>query len=819
MSDTRTRNPNNPTLEHLETALGALDEILLLVDSCGDLLWCNSTFQDWTGRSVEEMRGNPVSILLPLGSRGQLLPEAAHPACRALGLRQSQHGDFDFGEDGPTLRVNATYLEGEKEGEDGSVVLLARDITGETMLEDYRLQAVAFGAAPMAFAILNVRGEILWLNQAFEKLTGHSLWEMYGKPMRVLLTEKQDRAFHRDIFARAAKGEPWQGDLMNRRADGTIYYEFQTVTPVRDEEERLTHFIVTKMDVTERVRDRRRLEAGAAKFKALFAGVVDAIVTADKKGTILSVNPAACQLFGYAEEELIGNNVRMFVPQGLRERHDSFIRNYLETGVARIIGLGREIEAVRKDGTSFPIDLSIAEIRYGDTVNFSAVIRDITDRKRQQAELRQLNEELESRVEKRTEQLVVEIEERRQAEQATLESKVLFKNLLKSIHAAFIILHKETNRMVGINAVAEEMFGLLDENVVGMSCESALGEFDDQTRAALCRLPEEDSGYQEQTLRINGSTMSVARHVLHTTLAGAAHRVVVLFDITERKALEQRLSVTQKLESIGELASGIAHEINTPVQYVGDSVRFINESFLDMKEIVEMYGELANLCREQGLFTDEIKRIDDALEEADKEFLDQELPRAFQRSQEGVEQVATIVRAMKNFSHPGNPGERKAVNLNEAVTNTIVVARNEWKYVADVETDLEADLPTIVGIPGDLNQVILNMVVNAAHAVAGVVGGTDDKGRIIIITRTEGDHVVLTIADSGTGIAPENLPRIYDPFFTTKEVGKGTGQGLAIAHDIIVSRHGGTIDVESTLGEGTTFTIRLPIKESRTEEA
>jgi signal transduction histidine kinase len=173
--------------------------------------------------------------------------------------------------------------------------------------------------------------------------------------------------------------------------------------------------------------------------------------------------------------------------------------------------------------------------------------------------------------------------------------------------------------------------------------------------------------------------------------------------------------------------------------------------------------------------------------------------------------VATIVRAMKNFAHPGD-GEKRAVDINAALENTITVAKNEWKYVAEVVTDFDA-LPMVQCLPGDINQVFLNILINAAHAIGDVVGNSGDKGTITIATR-RGDHeVVVSIADTGTGISPEIRDKIFNPFFTTKEVGKGTGQGLAIVHDIIVERHGGVIDVESEPGRGTTFIIRLPAGE------
>ena len=268
--------------------------------------------------------------------------------------------------------------------------------------------------------------------------------------------------------------------------------------------------------------------------------------------------------------------------------------------------------------------------------------------------------------------------------------------------------------------------------------------------------------------------------------------------LEERDRLEDNLRQAQKLEAIGQLAAGIAHEINTPTQYVGDNLRFLKESF---GELDGLLSQLVDLGGEQA------KELVDA---TDFSYLREEIPRALNQSLEGVDRVAKIVRAMKEFSHPAR--EKTATDLNRAIQSTITVASNEWKYVAEIDMDLDANLPPVHCSPAEFNQVVLNMIVNAAHAITDVVGdGGKGKGKITVRTRSEGDFAVVEITDSGSGMPLHIQQRIFDPFFTTKEVGKGTGQGLAIAHNVIVDKHGGTIKVTSAPGAGTTFTIRLPI--------
>jgi PAS domain S-box-containing protein len=268
--------------------------------------------------------------------------------------------------------------------------------------------------------------------------------------------------------------------------------------------------------------------------------------------------------------------------------------------------------------------------------------------------------------------------------------------------------------------------------------------------------------------------------------------------LEERDRLEDNLRQAQKLEAIGQLAAGIAHEINTPTQYVGDNLRFLKESF---GELDSLLGQLVDVGGD---------RASELIDATDFEYLKEEIPRALNQSLEGVDRVAKIVRAMKEFSHPAR--EKTATDLNRAIQSTITVASNEWKYVAEIEMDLDTNLPAVHCSPAEFNQVVLNIVVNAAHAISDVVGdGGNGKGKIGVRTRADGDFAIIEISDSGSGMPPHVQQRIFEPFFTTKEVGKGTGQGLAIAHNVIVDKHGGTIKVSSSPGAGTTFTIRLPI--------
>ena len=259
------------------------------------------------------------------------------------------------------------------------------------------------------------------------------------------------------------------------------------------------------------------------------------------------------------------------------------------------------------------------------------------------------------------------------------------------------------------------------------------------------------------------------------------------------------------------MAAGIAHEINTPTQYIGDNTRFIQKGFADLTKVLEQHSHLLAAVKEGVPGLELVLEVERAIEEARVDYLCEEIPEAITEALEGIDRVAEIVRAMKEFSHPGVEGKTE-IDINKAIQSTVTVARSEWRHVADVEMNLDPDLPQVLCLAGEFNQVILNMLVNAAHAIADVVGdGANGKGIITVSTRHDGDCVEIRIQDTGSGIAEDGQVHIFDTFFTTKEVGKGTGQGLSIAHAVITKKHGGTIAVDSAPGKGATFIIRLPI--------
>jgi two-component system NtrC family sensor kinase len=278
----------------------------------------------------------------------------------------------------------------------------------------------------------------------------------------------------------------------------------------------------------------------------------------------------------------------------------------------------------------------------------------------------------------------------------------------------------------------------------------------------------------------------------------------VAADITHVTTLEQQVAQATRLESIGQLAAGIAHEINTPVQYVSDNTRFLAETFNGVLSALQTVDGLAVGDGEMA------RQLRDVLAGVDLDFLGEEIPNALSQSQEGLSRVTQIVRALKDFSHPGQG--RAEADLNRAVESTVQVSRNEWRYVASLDLDLDPEVGLVRCYEGELKQVLLNIVVNAAQAIEteSERTGSQSLGRIQMRTERLGGGVRITVTDDGPGMDEAIQKKIFDPFYTTKPVGKGTGQGLSMAYATVVQKHGGKLSVRSAPGEGSTFVIDLP---------
>ena len=477
---------------------------------------------------------------------------------------------------------------------------------------------------------------------------------------------------------------------------------------------------------------------------AILDSALDAHILMSHTGTNVGWNPQSERIFGWQAEEVLGRRLSdVIIPPIYREAHERGIRTFQETGRGAVLGKRIEIEGLHRDQRLFPIELTVTSVETPGGLVFSAFIRDITARKEAEQSLKEAKE---------------------RAEQAARDRA----GILAAVDVFFIYV--DSNGLVTEwTAMAEQTFSLSRNAVLGRRLTDLPIPWNWSEVVGMMRGPGER---KKVPLRQGDGTERLIGMTVTSIQQGQGTGYIFMGkDITEQVKLDHDIAQSQKLESIGQLAAGIAHEINTPTQ---------------------------------------IEACEAAIREADLNYLLSEIPQAIFQSLEGISRVGTIVQAMKEFAHPGTH-EKIAVNLNNAIRSTVTVASNEWKYVADMRTNLDESLPPVPCLVGQFNQVVLNIIVNAAHAIADIVKGTGTKGTITVSTRREGDSAEIRIADTGGGIPEAIRSKIFDPFFTTKEVGKGTGQGLAIARSVVVDKHGGTITAESELGQGTTFVIRLPL--------
>ena len=434
--------------------------------------------------------------------------------------------------------------------------------------------------------------------------------------------------------------------------------------------------------------------------------------------------------------------------------------------------------------------------------------------------LKRLVEDNVAHLKRQKEILQAEIEKRKRLERIISQAKREWEHTIDSI-PDYVALIDQEHRIVRLNRPMADAFGMHPREVIGRKCfELAHGS---NHPPGYC--PHRLLIKSNETVRIESFEKRLGGHIEITatpfrdpdgTVIGSVHIVRNINHRKEAEAEKERMNLqllqTHKLEAVGQLAAGIAHEINTPIQYVGSNLDFFLEAFEDITTLIDtVCNGVKENPNQQALNKEEVQRL---LEDMDWQYLESEIPNALEQAKEGVSRITKIVRAMKEFSHPGNK-EKTPTEINKIIETAVTIAKNEWKYCSEVKLQLQDDLPLVPCLRDELGQVLLNMLVNAAQAISAKLGENPEgeKGQITIKTAKENGTVQITIQDTGTGIPKDIRQKIFEPFFTTKSVGKGTGQGLAICRDVIVEKHGGNISVESVEGEGTTFTITIPLAE------
>jgi signal transduction histidine kinase len=416
------------------------------------------------------------------------------------------------------------------------------------------------------------------------------------------------------------------------------------------------------------------------------------------------------------------------------------------------------------------------------------------------ANLQLTNEAIQSAVDERTAEL------RRSREQYRLiaETTRAIPFELDLAHGRFTYIGPQVEKILGIPEARWKESGFLDTLLPREREAIARRQFDESVPGSfetLCSVVTEDDRVVELRWTVSCELRQDMRF-----LRG------LMIDVTEARREVRESAQSQKLESVGRIAAGVAHEINTSVQFISDSVRFVRHALKDLPRALADYRALAVSVLSGKDAVAQAKLAAETDEAADVDYFLKNAPDALDRALDGIGRVGSIVRSMTEFAHP-DPHTRTDVDINRAVRSTLNMARNEFKSVAEIETDL-GEVGPVHGHAGDINQVFLNLLLNAAHAIADAVAGTTRKGRITVRTRAIGDYVEISITDTGDGIPEAVRGRIFEPFVTTKEVGRGTGQGLALSRGIVVEKLKGSLHFETETGKGTTFYVRLPVSDT-----
>jgi PAS domain S-box-containing protein len=635
---------------------------------------------------------------------------------------------------------------------------------------DARFRELA-GAIGEVFWMLDLSsGQILYVSPAYAAIWGRPCEQLYANPEDWLLgVHEEDRPAVRQGFQEhISKGE-FEQTYRIVRPDGTVRWVQDRAFPIRDDAGAISRVAGVAVDITEQREAQEALIKTQRQLAAIVGSSDDAIIGERIDGTITSWNHGAERIFGYTREEMLGQSRTILCVSG-KETEMADISERIARG-ERI----EHFETMRrhKNGSAIKISLSASPIRdeAGNIVGSSKVAHDISKRMQLEHELLATAGRLRVVLES-TQAVIIAVDD---------QWRITYANQSMDYGDPGSLLGKSLWE--------------IQPGLVGTVFES------DFRQAVSSRTPVSREAYFSP----HKAWYAVSVYPSDDGL------LIIRRDITEQHALEEQLRHSQKMEAIGQLAAGIAHEINTPIQYVGDNTNFLKDSWGSVSELLSVAKQMRDHFGSEDSARDLTAAFDQCVAAADLDYVTKEFPRAIEESLEGLQRVAKIVRAMKEFSHPGSE-DKRALDINHAIETTITVAKNEWKHVAQVETCFDPRLPAAPCIAGEFNQVILNLLINASHAIGDTIGKDGkDKGRITIFTRRVDGYAEIAVQDTGTGIPEHIRPRIFEPFFTTKEVGKGTGQGLSLAHMTIVKRHNGRIWFDTEVGKGTTFFVQIPL--------
>jgi PAS domain S-box-containing protein len=734
---------------------------------------------------------------------------------------------------------------------------IIRDITEKQKREDeIRKLYSAIEQSPVSVVITDTKGDIEYVNKKFMKVTGYTYEEVIGKNPRVLKSGKTTPDVYKELWKTITSDKAWRGELCNKKKNGELYWEYVSISPVKNNEGIITHFIAVKEDITnqkqmdmfreqahlrlEKINKLQQLLLGHGSLEKKLKKITDSVVElfdADfcriwvirpgdrcESGCIHAAVTEGHHVCRYRDRCL-----HLLSSSGRYTHIDGEVHSRVPFGCYKIglVAEGKKQKFLTNDVTHDPLihnndwasELGLVSFAgyqlsppHGETIGVMALFS------------KHIISPDDDRLMEMLSHSTVQVIQDTTMEDMLRSSNKKLELLFSSIPSILIELTNDY-KIRRWNTSAENIFGIAASDVIGRLFRECSIQWDWDLvfeKISLCQKSNCAILIDDFKYKLHDGNYGFLGITINTIKNGVDEQTGLLLlmkDVTEHKNLEQQLVHAQKLEAIGELAAGIAHEINTPTQFITDNTFFLQDAFSKTTTLLKKYSHLLDMNKEGSVTPELINELDDMARDIKLGYLIEEIPVAIRETQNGLGHVTEIVKSMKTFSHPDGK-EKVSVDINEMIKSTITVSKNEWKYVADIETDFDSNLPHVSCYPGALNQVTLNLLINATHAIEEVVNnGGGSKGIIRVSTHCKGDWAEIRISDTGAGIPEDIRSRIFEPFFTTKEVGKGTGQGLSIAHSVIVKKHNGKIDFVTEIGKGTTFKICLPVINSQGEVA
>jgi len=768
----------------LQLILNAVVEGLCGLDAEGNVTFCNDALLKITGYSADELIGSDFHDLLhhsrPDGTKYPAQECAFHQAVIA---RQAIHvvGEFHWRKNGTCFPTESWTHPLPQPLSRTAFVVTFQDLTESQKDKDAlseseeKFRRILSGTPDVAWTA-DCKGRTVYISPKAEAVFGYTKREMCAGDATLWLD-----CIHPEDFGRVKKAyddlfekhSAFEQEYRLRHKDGRWIWVCSRAATTHEENGIFCADGVLS-DITPRKRAEEELQSSRQMLQSILDAIPQRVFWKDRDSNYLGCNRALAADAGLpGPAAIIGKSDFDLSWQGMAEAYRADDRLVMERGLPK---LNFHERLSRPDGSLQWIQTNKVPLqdRNGNVTGVIGTYEDITERKRAEKELH--------------------------LAQFAMEhiSDAIFR---VDAQGQIVYVNLEACRSSGRSR--EEMLALTIPEIDPLYPQEAWTAFwqEIKTRGSMTLETVHEAK--------DGKVFPVEVTANYLQLEDQEFVLSFVRDITRRNTLENQLRHAQKLESVGQLAAGIAHEINTPTQFVTDNLSFLRDSWQALDGLMKLYRSAIKNAADL-LPPDVTSALERAAQDCDLDFIAVEVPRAIDQSLDGARRVAQIVRAMKEFSHPDS-ADKTAADLNRSIESTITVARNEWKYVAEIATDFDATLPPVMCYPSDINQVILNLLVNAAHAIKEKAT-EGEMGRITVRTRRRDEFAQIEVTDTGTGVPEAIRTRIFDPFFTTKEVGKGSGQGLALAHTVVVKKHSGKIWFDTEIGRGTTFFIDLPIR-------